>query len=395
MNLEGRVALVTGGGRGIGAETARALGAAGCRVVVSARSEDEIAAVARSIVDAGGEAGAFTCDVTDESQVERLIASVTDAFGPIEILVNNAGTATSNRLGRTTLEEWNRLLAVNATSAFLCSRAVFDGMAERGWGRIVNIASMAGLEGKRYVSAYTAAKHAVVGLTRAVAAEADGTGVTVGAVCPGYVDTPLTESTIARVVERTGKSPADALRAVLDAAGQDRLVTMEEVAAAVLDLCADGFDDQNGELIILDGKEGLPLSFEHINPEALGAPKGWTNGMLAHAGGRVLFVAGQDAAEPEGEVTTDDFTTQFGLALEKMLTIVEAAGGRPEDVGRMTIYVTDLDVYTAERPRLGDVYRASMGRHFPAMALVEVKRLVDPRALVEIEATAVIHPLTP
>jgi NAD(P)-dependent dehydrogenase (short-subunit alcohol dehydrogenase family)/enamine deaminase RidA (YjgF/YER057c/UK114 family) len=395
MNLEGRVALVTGGGRGIGAETARRLSAAGCRVVVSARSEDEIAAVATSIVDAGGEAGAFTCDVTDESQVERLVASVTEAFGFIDILVNNAGTATSNRLGRTTLEEWDRLLAVNATSAFLCSRAVFDGMAERGWGRIVNIASMAGLEGKRYVSAYTAAKHAVIGLTRAVATEADGTGVTVGAICPGYVDTPLTENTIARVVERTGKSPADALRAVLDAAGQDRLVTMEEVAAAVLDLCADGPDDQNGELIILDGKEGLPLSFDHINPEALGAPKGWTNGMLAHAEGRVLFVAGQDAAEPEGKVTTDDFTTQFGLALEKMLTIVEAAGGRPEDVGRMTIYVTDLDVYTAERKRLGDVYRASMGRHFPAMALVEVKRLVDPRALVEIEAIAVIHPLTP
>ena len=104
----------------------------------------------------------------------------------------------------------------------------------------------------------------------------------------------------------------------------------------------------------------------------------------------MFYVAGQDAAEPEGEVTTTDFTAQFGLALEKMLTIVEAAGGRAEDIGRMTIYVTDLDTYRAERPRLGDVYRASMGRHFPAMALVEVKRLVDPLALVEIEATAVI-----
>jgi enamine deaminase RidA (YjgF/YER057c/UK114 family) len=308
----------------------------------------------------------------------------------VDILVNNAGNATSNRLGRTALEEWNRLFAVNATSTFLCTRAVFDGMAERGRGRVVNVASMAGLEGKRYVSAYTAAKHAVIGLTRAVAAEADGTGVQVSAVCPGYVDTPLTEATVARVVDRTGKSPAEALRAVLDAAGQDRLVTMEEVAAAVLDLCADGSESRNGELVILDGKEGLPMTFEHINPDALGEPKGWTNGMLGPEGGRVLFIAGQDAAEPEGEVATDDFTVQFGLALEKTMAIVEEAGGRAEDIGRMTIFVTDLDVYRAERRRLGDVYRATMGKHFPAMALVEVKRLVDPRALVEIEATAVI-----
>ena len=390
MSLSGRVAVVTGGGRGIGAETARALAAAGCRVVLAARSEEEIAAVASSIVRSGGEARAVPCDVTDEGQVERLLEASAEGYGPVDILVNNAGTASSNRLGRTTVEEWNRLLSVNATSAFLCTRAVLDGMTERGWGRVVNVASMAGLEGKRYVSAYTAAKHAVIGLTRAVAAEAAGTGVTVGAVCPGYVDTPLTQQTIARVVERTGKPPSEALQAVLEAAGQDRLVSMAEVAGAIVDFCADDSSEQNGALIILDGKEGLPLGFEHINPAALGTPKGWTNGMLGPEGGRMLFVAGQDAAEPEGEVTTTDFTAQFGLALEKMLTIVEAAGGRAEDIGRMTIYVTDLDTYRAERPRLGDVYRASMGRHFPAMALVEVKRLVDPLALVEIEATAVI-----
>ncbi len=392
MNLEGRVALVTGAGRGIGAEVARALAAAGCRVVVTARTESEIQAVAEAIRHAGGEATARTADVTVEADVERLVGDAREAFGPVDILVNNAGNATSNRLGRTTLSEWDRLMTVNATSAFLCTRSVFDGMVERGWGRVINLASMAGLEGKRYVSAYTAAKHAVVGFTRAVAAEAHDTGVEVSAVCPGYVDTPLTEATVARVVERTGKSPAEAVRAVLAAAGQDRLVSMEEVAAAVLDLCADGPESRNGELVILDGKEHAPMAFDFINPDALGEPKGWTNGMLAPVGGRVLFVAGQDAAEPEGEVTTDDFVTQFGLALEKMLAIVEEAGGRPADIGRMTIYVTDLDAYRAERKRLGGVYQASMGKHFPAMALVEVKRLVDPRALVEIEATAVIPP---
>ena len=132
------------------------------------------------------------------------------------------------------------------------------------------------------------------------------------------------------------------------------------------------------------------MSFEQINPESLGAPRGWTNGMLAGGGGRVLFVAGQDAAEPEGEVTTDDFVDQFRIALAKTLAIVSAAGGGPRDIGRMTIYVTDLDAYRAARTRIGEVYRTAMGRHFPAMALLEVKRLLDPRAKVEIEATAVI-----
>ena len=135
------------------------------------------------------------------------------------------------------------------------------------------------------------------------------------------------------------------------------------------------------------------MSFEAINPESLGTPRGWTNGMLAPAGGRLLFVAGQDAAEPEGEVTTDDFVEQFRIALDKTLTIVRGAGGSAADIGRMTIYVTDLDAYRAERTSIGVVYRAIMGRHFPAMALMEVKRLVDPRGKVEIEATAVIsHP---
>ena len=132
------------------------------------------------------------------------------------------------------------------------------------------------------------------------------------------------------------------------------------------------------------------MSFEPIDPKELGEPKGWTNGMLAQAGGRVLFVAGQDAAAPEGEVGTDDFVEQFGIALEKMLAVVHEAGGRPESVGRMTIFVTDLDAYRDARRAVGEVYRRQMGKHFPAMSLVEVTRLVDPRGLVEIEATAII-----
>lgn len=132
------------------------------------------------------------------------------------------------------------------------------------------------------------------------------------------------------------------------------------------------------------------MTYELINPEELGAPRGWTNGMLGPAGGRILFVAGQDAAEPEGVVTEDDFVEQFGIALGKAVTVVREAGGGPEDIGRLTIFVTDMEEYRTRRGELKDVYRAHMGRHYPAMALMQVAALVDPRARVEIEATAVV-----
>lgn len=133
------------------------------------------------------------------------------------------------------------------------------------------------------------------------------------------------------------------------------------------------------------------MTYEHINPEELGAPRGWTNGMLGPVGGRILFVAGQDAAEPEGVVTEDDFIEQFSIALGKAVTVVREAGGGPEDVGRLTIFVADVEEYRARRGELKEVYRAFMGRHYPAMALVQAAGFVDPRAKVEIEATAVIQ----
>jgi len=132
------------------------------------------------------------------------------------------------------------------------------------------------------------------------------------------------------------------------------------------------------------------MIFELINPEQLGAPSGWTNGMLAPAGGRILFVAGQDAAEPGGEVTTDDFVEQFRIALDKALIVVREAGGVPEGVGRITLFVTDVDAYRASRKEIGAAYRSLMGKHFPAMALLQVRGLLDPRAQIEIEVTAVI-----
>jgi len=136
----------------------------------------------------------------------------------------------------------------------------------------------------------------------------------------------------------------------------------------------------------------VTVAYERIDPEELGAPRGFTHGMLAPAGGRLLLVAGQDAAERGGSVTAADFLAQFSIALAKVLTVVRAAGGGPEDIGRLTVYVTDVAEYRANRPGLGDAWKAVMGRHYPAMALVQVEALVDPAARVEIEATAVIPP---
>jgi enamine deaminase RidA (YjgF/YER057c/UK114 family) len=132
------------------------------------------------------------------------------------------------------------------------------------------------------------------------------------------------------------------------------------------------------------------MTYELINPDQLGAPSGWTNGMLAPAGGRILFVAGQDAAGPEGKVTTDDFVEQFRIALDKALIVVRQAGGGAESVGRITLFVTDVEEYRKSRKELGAAYRSLMGKHFPAMALLQIRGLVDPRAKIELEVTAVI-----
>ncbi|MBM4185532.1 MAG: SDR family NAD(P)-dependent oxidoreductase [Gemmatimonadetes bacterium] len=255
MSLIGRCAVVTGGGRGIGAATAIALAEAGAAVALASRNEAQVVEVASQLRREGRQAFAFRCDVADPRQVRELALSAREAMGRVDILVNNAGTATSNPLAKVSLGEWEHIMAVNATGTFLCTQAMYPAMVERRWGRIVNVASLAGLEGDRYLAAYVAAKHAVVGFTKAVATEAEGTGVTVNAVCPGYVDTPLTDETIARIMHTSGKSWHDALRSILQQAGQPRLIRAAEVAEVVVHLCADQAAARNGEVVVLDGGE--------------------------------------------------------------------------------------------------------------------------------------------
>jgi len=388
-SLRGRVAVVTGAGRGIGAACARALANSGADVVLAARTRDQIAAKAAEIQATGRRTRAVVCDVTSEASVQALAREATE-LGPVAVLVNNAGAAGSMPLARTSLDEWNRLMAVNATGAFLCTRAFLPGMLERKWGRVVNVASTAGLSGAKYLAAYTAAKHALVGLTRSAAAEVANTGVTVNAVCPGFVDTEMTVETVGRIVAKTGRTREEALAAALASAGQTRLISADEVAELVVSLATAMSHPPNGEAVILDGRDSMSGRFAIINPTELGAPRGWSNGMLDESRGRLLFIAGQTARDASGRVAATDFVAQFDRALGNVLAVLRQAGGEPVDIGRFTIYVTDMEQYRASLKPLGDAYRRRMGTHYPAMALLEVKSMVDPGAVVEIEATAVI-----
>jgi len=253
IDLTGRVAVVTGGGRGIGAAVARALASAGARVVVSARTTTEIEAIAEELRDAGHPAHAESCDVTDPESVDRLLGAAEVAFGPVEILVNNAGVASSAPLKRVDLAEWNRVIGVNATGTYLCTRAFLPGMIGNGWGRVVNVASVAGRTGGAYISAYAASKHAVIGFTRSVAAEVATQGITINAVCPGFVATAMTDESVDRIVAKTGSSAEAAREQIVRLNPQGRLIEPDEVAFLVLALCDPRARGINGQAIGLDG----------------------------------------------------------------------------------------------------------------------------------------------
>ena len=250
--LDGRHALVTGAARGIGAEIARNLVAAGARVSLLGRRHEPLALLAREL---GARANPLVADVSDGTQVESALAAARMRFGPVSILVNNAGQAESAPFQRTGLDLWNRMLAVNLTGTFLCSQAALPQLLECGWGRIVNIASTAGQRGYAYVSAYTAAKHGVVGLTRSLALEVAKKNITVNAVCPGYTDTDILRESIANVVAKTGRSSEEALAGFAAGNPQGKIVQPAEVASAVMWLCSQGASAINGQAISVSGGE--------------------------------------------------------------------------------------------------------------------------------------------
>ncbi|MGH3516779.1 MAG: SDR family NAD(P)-dependent oxidoreductase [Haloechinothrix sp.] len=229
--MSGRVVVVTGGGKGIGAAIAERLAAAGDHVIAASHHD---------------------CDVTDEQAVAAFFART----GPVDVLVNNAGISASAPLERTTVGDWQAQLDTNATGAFLCTRAVLPGMRARDSGRIVFVASTAGLTGYRYTAGYTASKHAVVGLMRAVAAEVAGTGITANAVCPTFVRTDMTRRSVQRITSATGKPPTEAEAALVSGSSLGRLLDPDEVAYAVQFLAADEARAINGHTLVLDGGDG-------------------------------------------------------------------------------------------------------------------------------------------
>jgi NAD(P)-dependent dehydrogenase (short-subunit alcohol dehydrogenase family) len=251
--LAGKKAVVTGGGKGIGAAVARSLAAAGAEVLVAARTLADIEGVAAGLRADGHAAWAASCDVTDPAQIEALARAAAEHLGAVDILVNNAGIAHSAPLKAISLATWNRIFAVNVTGTFLCTQAFVPGMVERGWGRVVNIASIAGRSGAPYIAAYSASKHAVLGFTRSVAAELATSGVTANAVCPGYVDTDMTRDSVERIVGKTGRKAEEVTDAIRRTSPQNRLLDPEEVAYLVLSLCDPRAKGINGQAIVQDG----------------------------------------------------------------------------------------------------------------------------------------------
>lgn len=255
--MTGRGAVVTGGGRGIGAAVARALAAEGAGVVVAARSGDEIGAVAQRLRGAGHTAHAVVCDVGDPDSVAAMAARARKLLGAVDIVVNNAGVAASAPFGKVTLEQWESVHRVNATGPLLVTQAFLPAMVERGWGRIVNVASVASLEGARYITAYAASKHALLGMTRCLAAELGGTGVTVNSVCPSYVDTSMTDENIERIAAKTGREAGSIREGLERMQPGGRLIRAEEVAHAVMTFMPDAAASlQGSELAVRGGGAG-------------------------------------------------------------------------------------------------------------------------------------------
>jgi len=251
--IAGRVALVTGGGRGIGRAVALALARAGARVAVAARTVPEIEAVAAEVQALGRRSHFFPLDATDRRALAAAPAEVERALGPVDILVNNAGMHLSAPALRTGDEQWDGVLAVNLTAPFLLTRACLGGMYDRRWGRIVNVASVAGRVGVKYASAYVASKHGLLGLTRALALEGARKGVTANAICPSWTDTQMMDQAVQAIVDATGRTAEEARAAILAGSPRGRAASPEEVAEVAVWLASN--PAVNGQAFNVDGGE--------------------------------------------------------------------------------------------------------------------------------------------
>ena len=245
---------MTGAGRGIGAAIAGRLAALGASLTLLGRTPATLEATA---ADCAGRVQCITGDVADPASVAAAFGRAVEAFGPVDILVNNAGVAHSAPFARIAQADWQRLIAVNLTGTLLCSQAVLPAMLERGFGRIVNLASIAGVRGYPYVAAYCATKHGVIGLTRALALETAKRGITVNAVCPGYTETDMATQAITTIRQKTGRSEAEAVAELARFSPQGRLMQPGEVAAAVAWLVLPGAEGVTGQSIVVAGGEAM------------------------------------------------------------------------------------------------------------------------------------------
>jgi NAD(P)-dependent dehydrogenase (short-subunit alcohol dehydrogenase family) len=253
LALSGKRAVVTGAGRGIGRSIALALANAGADVAVTARSRSELDTLVSEISALGRRGLAVACDVTDPEQVQRMATTLLEGLGGIDILVNNAGSAGSHKFLNHSDELWHRMLAVNLTSVYYVSKAFTPALVEQRSGRIITIASIASRVGGGYIAAYTAAKHGVLGLTRALATELLPYNITVNAICPGYVDTPMTDGSIANITARTGMSEAQARETLAKTSPQHRLIEPGEVASIAVFLAQESSKGITGQAINIDG----------------------------------------------------------------------------------------------------------------------------------------------
>ena len=254
--LRGRHAVVTGASRGIGATIAATLARLGADVTLMSRNEARLREQAAMLTQTyHGKAQAIAVDIAQPEQIAAAFARAAEQFGPPHILINNAGIATAAPIHRTELPMWQQVMDVNLTGPFLCIRAIVKQMTKGDYGRIVNIASTAGLTGYSYITAYCAAKHGLIGLTRALARELAQTGVTVNAVCPGYTDTEIVAEAVGNIVAKTGRTAEQALKELTVHNPQGRLVRPEEVAEAVGWLCLPSSASITGQSIVVAGGE--------------------------------------------------------------------------------------------------------------------------------------------